>query len=127
MLFEAFTEIINHPEEYLQNMSDEDMLREIKNLFIEAQKGGGYTNEVGLHFLAKFKAAQQQQPNIWVDVRDRLPEKAKPILMATKHWVGVGFYDKYWENRDEESNEPYWSDETNQKRHRPTAFFMKQP
>lgn len=50
------------------------------------------------------------QPFIWIDVNDKKPPKAKPIMIYNGHWIGVGYYKKNYKLKIE--GEPKWSDET---------------
>lgn len=57
----------------------------------------------------KIALSQNGVSDKWIDVKDNLPEKGIPVLIATKHWVGVGYYDKNFELELED--EPIWSEE----------------
>lgn len=46
----------------------------------------------------------------WVRVEDGLPDKAKPVLLYTGYWTGVGYYMFNYEL--EIDDEPKWSEET---------------
>ena len=52
---------------------------------------------------------KKQVSNVWVSVEDDKPALATPVLIATKHWIGVGYYKKNFELNL--YDEPEWSEE----------------
>ena len=46
-----------------------------------------------LKYASQFKEVQSNVWD-WVKVKDGKPQMATPVLLATKHWIGVGYYKK---------------------------------